>query len=146
MSLLWIITGLSFVISYAFKLIGDTYFEQRISIIGNSVGLQLAHNDGVAFSLRLGDMLQLPLILLALVFVVYLALHSERTRMNHIGFGLILGGALGNVVDRIPDGLVTDFVRVGSFPVFNVADACITIGVILLLLEMLLQRGRTQGY
>lgn len=149
MSLLWITTGLAFVLSYAFKLIGDAHFEDRISIIGNSVGLQLAHNDGVAFSLRLGDMIQLPLILMALGFVVYLALHSERTKMNHIGFGLILGGALGNVVDRIPDGLVTDFVRVGSFPVFNVADACITVGVAVLLLAMLIgarQRGSAKGF
>jgi signal peptidase II len=143
MPLLPLTTGLAFILSYAFKLIGDAYLTERVTVWGNFIALQLAHNDGVAFSVRLGDMIQLPLIVLALGFVVYLAYHSERTKLNHMGFGLIMGGALGNIVDRIPDGLVTDFVRVGSFPVFNVADSCITVGVVILLLEMLrTQRSR----
>jgi signal peptidase II len=140
MHLFWLITALSFAISYLSKLLGDAFLENRLSMWGDFIGLQLAHNDGVAFSMNLGGMLQLPLILLALGFVVYLAFHSDRSRLHQIGFGLIVGGALGNVLDRLPDGLVTDFVRIGSFPVFNVADSCITVGVVLLLLEMLLRK------
>jgi signal peptidase II len=46
---------------------------------------------------------------------------------------LQLGGAIGNLIDRLSQGYVTDFISVGSFAVFNVADACITLGVIILL-------------
>jgi signal peptidase II len=135
MSLFWISSGLAFFLSYVFKIIADASFTERVSLWGSFLGLQLTHNDGVAFSMNLGRVLQLPLILAALAFVTYLAFRSERTPLHQWGFGLIVGGALGNVIDRIPDGLVTDFVRVGSFPVFNVADSCITIGVALLLLS-----------
>ncbi len=51
---------------------------------------------------------------------------------------MIVGGALGNVIDRIRDGAVTDFFQVGGFPIFNVADSFITVGVGVLLLEMIL--------
>jgi signal peptidase II len=62
--------------------------------------------------------------------------------MSQAGFGLILGGALANVVDRFPDGLVTDMIQVGAFPVFNVADSCITVGLGLLLLEIVLKEKK----
>lgn len=139
MILFWVVTGIAFALSFAFKFIGDAYFVDRISIIGNFFGVQLTHNSGIAFGMTFAGDFQLPLIILALCFVGYLAYSSERTLLNVWGFGLIVGGALANVADRIPDGLVTDFVRVGSFAVFNVADSCITVGVALLLLASLLE-------
>ena len=54
--------------------------------------------------------------------------------MMALGFGLIIGGALGNIVDRFDDGHVTDFIQIGWWPLFNIADSCISIGVIILLL------------
>jgi signal peptidase II len=140
--LLWIVTIGSFIFSYLSKMAGDAYLGERVRILGDFVTLQLAHNPGVAFSMNLGGALQTPLILLALAFVTYLAVRSDRTTLGMWGFGLIIGGALGNVADRLPDGLVTDFVRVGSFPVFNVADSCITVGVVLLLAEMVLRKKK----
>ena len=50
--------------------------------------------------------------------------------------GLQLGGAIGNLIDRISSGYVTDFISIGTFPVFNVADASISIGVAILILGM----------
>ncbi|MDY6867785.1 MAG: signal peptidase II, partial [Chloroflexota bacterium] len=58
---------------------------------------------------------------------------------------LQLGGALGNLIDRIRFGPVTDFISVGEFPVFNIADACITIGVGLLILSMWLSERQEQN-
>jgi signal peptidase II len=55
---------------------------------------------------------------------------------------LQLGGALGNLVDRLTQGYVTDFISVGTFPVFNVADSSITVGVIVLILAVWLQEKR----
>jgi signal peptidase II len=71
----------------------------------------------------------------ALALVVLLALAKAESLLSHTGFGVIIGGAMANIVDRYPDGLVTDFIRVGTFPSFNAADSFITVGVLLLLLE-----------
>ena len=59
-----------------------------------------------------------------------------------ISMGLLMGGAVGNIIDRIQLGFVTDFIAVGRFPVFNVADSCVTIGVILMLLGLLIQEHK----
>ncbi len=139
--LLWLITFLSLALSYGSKIMVDAWLVQRVTLLEGYIWLQLAHNPGIAFSVMLGTWVQLPLIVLALVFVFYLAISSEETRHNHIGFGLILGGAVANLVDRLPDGVVTDFIRVGSFPIFNVADSCITVGVVTLLSALLFKKS-----
>ena len=68
-----------------------------------------------------------------------------NSRLPLTGLALILGGALGNLVDRVRLGYVVDFIDVywkrHHWPAFNVADSCITIGVTLLVLDMLLDRG-----
>lgn len=82
---------------------------------------------------------------LVMLFVAH-ALWSRRSSytstLSRFGLGLILGGAIGNLVDRITRGTVTDFIEVfhgdWSFPAFNVADSAITVGAALLILELLL--------
>lgn len=145
MLLFYVSAAASLVLSLLFKFIGDAYFGERIEILGDWLALQLTFNPGIAFGLQFSSALQTPLILCALAFMCYLAYVSERTRVNLVGFGCIVGGAFGNVLDRLPDGLVTDFVRVGSFPVFNVADSFITVGVLLLLLGSLPPFRRVSG-
>lgn len=88
-----------------------------------------------------------PLILAALASVVlisfFLWYRQERGGWGtHVAFALILGGAIGNIADRIRLGYVVDFIDLRWFPVFNVADSCITIGVVLLLLRMLRQEAK----
>lgn len=56
-----------------------------------------------------------------------------------------LGGAMGNLIDRLIHGTVTDFISVGSFPVFNVADACISIGVAILVAAMWIEERRERS-
>jgi len=56
-----------------------------------------------------------------------------------VSLSLMLGGAVGNLVDQFSMGFVTDFIAVGRFPIFNVADSCVTIGVGLMLLDMLIK-------
>lgn len=106
-----------------------------ISLIGDFLTLHLSHNPGIAFSIMLPPELQTILIFGALIIVCIVAARSSHDPISQIGFGLILGGAVANVIDRLPDGLVTDYVAVGTFPVFNVPDACICIGAGLLLVE-----------
>src|SRR5690606_23984186 len=61
-----------------------------------------------------------------------------------LGMSLQLGGALGNLIDRLQHGHVTDFISIGNFPIWNIADAAITCGVAVMILDMLLNPLRRQ--
>lgn len=117
------------------KLLADIFIADRIALLGDAVGLVHTLNPGIAFGLRFPPIIQTLLIAAALALVVWAALKERRTTLVQVGFGLIIGGALGNLADRAGDGFVTDLFQVGAFPVFNVADSCITIGAALLLLS-----------
>ena len=107
---------------------------------------ELAFNDGAAFSSFRGS--QVLLSLIALGALVMLGVMAHRTRpeqhLRRIALAMIAGGALGNLIDRVRDGAVTDFVRwkAGgqSWPIFNVADAALLIGVAILLIAGLRSR------
>jgi signal peptidase II len=98
-------------------------------------GVTLVHyrNTGVAFSIfSSGGTLVLVFTLAALALLLgYFALHPERPWL-WIPTGMLVGGAVGNLIDRIASGAVTDFIKLPHWPAFNVADACITVGVITL--------------
>ena len=95
------------------------------------------HNRGVAFGfLGGGGAIVLVVTFAALsLLVVYFARHAER-RLLWLPTGLVLGGALGNLVDRIRQGYVTDFIHFPHWPAFNVADICISGGVVALVLVL----------
>lgn len=133
--LLYAVTAAAFLLSFAAKLAADAWLHARVAVLGTFAGLLPSRNPGIAFGLRLPAGVQMLLILCALALVAIAAARSHGGKMQRIGFGLILGGALANVVDRLRDGFVTDFFQVGAFPIFNVADSCITVGVCVLLLE-----------
>jgi signal peptidase II len=95
------------------------------------------HNRGVAFGfLSGGGALVLVVVLAALaLLLVYFGRHVERPLL-WLPTGLVLGGALGNLIDRVHQGYVTDFIRFPHWPAFNVADIAITCGVVALVLVM----------
>lgn len=113
--------------------LADHFLRARVAILGSFVGLVPAQNPGIAFSIQFAPLVQSALILIALGLVTILAIRTARTVWARIAFGLIIGGAIGNIIDRLIDGSVTDYFQVGTFPIFNLADSCITIGVVLLL-------------
>jgi signal peptidase II len=101
--------------------------------LAGPVDLTLTYNDGVAFGLAGGGG---PLVLLLAVVALialgaFIATAPDRP-MTWLAGGLILGGAVGNLVDRVRLGHVTDFVLISGWPAFNVADSAITVGVVLL--------------
>ena len=103
----------------------------------NSVflGVQIVHvkNRGVAFGLLSGKPLVMVIVLAALCgLLVWFFLHSTR-RHVWIPTGLLLGGAIGNIIDRLASGEVTDWIKIPLWPAFNIADVAITAGVIALL-------------
>ena len=126
---------------------GSPFGTGRIAILGSFAGLEYHQNPGIAWGMRLPGGIQELAIGLALIAVAFLAYRALQDQPKHpllqaSGYGLILGGGIANIVDRALDGTVTDFFQIGSFPIFNVADSFVTIGVGILLLETLrLRRG-----
>ncbi|HOC44367.1 MAG TPA: signal peptidase II [Thermoanaerobaculales bacterium] len=121
------------------------------------LALTRVHNTGIAFSLFsdgswLSRVLLHAVILTAVVLIAWMARrHGHHRLLAGFAFGLILGGAAGNLIDRVLYGWVIDFLhlwlrlgdRTWSWPDFNVADAAITVGAILLILnELLAGRGQ----
>ena len=99
-------------------------------------GVDIVHvrNHGVAFGAFAGGGTIVALIIgVALVALVVWFVRHTGTRLAWVPTGLLLGGAVGNIFDRIRDGAVTDFVKFPAWPAFNVADIAITFGVLSLL-------------
>ena len=106
--------------------------------------LALSYNTGSAFSLFQGASGLVVIVALALVAVLMVMVWRAPTLGRAALLGLILGGALGNLSDRFfrTGGAVVDFVELHVWPTFNVADACITVGCVLLVLSLLRKPAR----
>jgi len=104
-------------------------------------------NTGVAFGMLQGmNPVFIGLAVLVSIGIVYYYPKIEKKDwMIKLALMMELGGAVGNLVDRIKYGHVIDFISVGTFPVWNIADACITVGVIILLLGVWLQEKREKN-
>lgn len=126
--------GLVFAADQAAKAAIETHIVigEDIKVMG-PVGLTLSHNRGVAFGLAGGAGVKLVLTTaLALAVIGYLFARNPRRSGMWVAVGLLAGGALGNLADRIRADAVTDFVAIGSWPPFNLADVSITMGVLLI--------------
>jgi signal peptidase II len=127
------------------------YSTTPLSIIGHDVELHVARNPGGAFSSFTNATLVLAVLAIGLTVWLVRVLRATTDLGTVIALSLVLGGALGNLADRIfrsPGvlrGHVVDFVRVGSFPSFNVADSAITVGAILLVLLSFRKPVRRDG-
>lgn len=114
--------------------------SREIALIGDWFSLVYVQNTGVAFGL-FQNFTQfftiIALIISAGAVYAYLFYLPNASTWVQVSIGLIIGGALGNVIDRIRLSYVIDFIRVGWWPVFNVADSSITTGVVLLALYLL---------
>jgi signal peptidase II len=134
------------------------YFRlgQSLPIIPNFFDLTFVLNPGAAFSLlsTLPEEIRNPFFILISISaaVLILVYRSRYLRSHHLAsasLALILGGAIGNLIDRVRYGVVVDFLDAHIYqyhwPVFNVADSAISVGVMLLLLEMVLEWRREQG-
>jgi signal peptidase II len=93
-------------------------------------------NDGIAFGGLGGGWLVGALVIVALIGIVGVFAANATKPLAWLTAGLLIGGALGNVIDRVFDGAVTDFIKLPHWPQFNVADVAITLGVVSLLLVM----------
>jgi signal peptidase II len=125
-----------------------------VNVIGELVRLTFTKNSGVAFGLGAG--LPFPYAVFSIAAVVVILVLFARHRVHTLGrqlaLALILGGALGNLVDRVTTGEVVDFILIGwrqwYWPVFNVADSAVSIGVVMFGLTWLKhgEAGPTPAY
>ncbi len=127
----------------------ERYYEwQDIEIAGKWLSFTHVQNTGVAFSIPIPMLKYVSIFaLLFIMFFFYRIIRANPERIiNFFTFTLILAGAVGNVIDRFVFGKVTDFIKVdlgfwpfNPFAIFNVADSCITVGVILYLIFTIIE-------
>ena len=141
MKRLYIIAFISFILDFVCKFIITHIldFNDSIMVIRNFFYISLVKNTGGAFSIFTGSTFLLIVISFLILFgiFVYIYKNNIRNRISLIGFGLLIGGAMGNLFDRIFYGYVIDYLDFKVFgygyPIFNLADSFVVIGVILLL-------------
>ena len=101
-------------------------------------------NSGTIFGLLPNATMLLTIIsVFAIMFLAYFySKQKTLTPVLRLSIGLLLGGAFGNLIDRVAMGRVTDFIDVGIWPIFNIADSSITVGIFLLIVFMSLSSGK----
>ncbi len=116
------------------------------------LSLYRTYNTGIAFSMldALGDKALIALAIVIMALVLWLWRRTDKAHWpTHLGFALVIAGALGNLIDRIAYGHVIDYILVHygqwSFAVFNLADSFITVGAVLIVLDELFGRRSETG-
>ena len=143
----WIVKGILIIAFFAIDLLSKYFLQKHfenggesIVVIKNFFNLEYVKNSGVAFGMFQNSIvasLLFPIIFLV-AFVVYDVLCKGKKMPYIIGFSLIIAGALGNLYDRIILKFVRDFFAMSIFPfVFNFADACVTIGFIMIMIVLI---------
>jgi signal peptidase II len=119
--------------------IGQSLFEVGIFQI-----VRLSPNTGAAFGLFQGQSFALTIVgIVGIAFLLFYALYIYRRYplldnwLSRVALGLILGGTIGNLIDRLRFGGVTDFISIGWWPAFNLADSAVVVGVILFAYSLL---------
>jgi signal peptidase II len=129
-----------FVVDQGIKAVVEGWMRvgESVELVPGFLSLTHIKNDGGAFGILGGSQVVLLAGSAAAVGVVlWMLLAGEPSAPTRLGCGLILGGAAGNLLDRLSTGEVTDYVHFSFWYIFNAADAAITVGVVLLLLSVL---------
>lgn len=116
-------------------------------LVSDTIGFEYVRNTGAAFGLFRGNPELLAavaiLVTAGLIWLVLIEVSSPEWAGRSIG--LLAGGSIGNMVERIVNGYVTDFVAIGPWPRFNVADAAITIGIMIFVVAVIFDGMKDDG-
>lgn len=139
-----IIVGLILILDQITKILVRTFMVegQSIPIIGEFLALRYINNEGVAFSFLSGQRAVVTIIqAIAIIIVAILLIKTGgKRKLYDISLAMILGGGIGNIIDRVLFGKVTDMISFSIFPpIFNVADIGVTLGCGLLLLDIIME-------
>lgn len=122
---------------------GYFHIGYNVDVIPDLLRITLVRNSGAAFGLfESGRVFFIITSFIAIGFILYLGFRLPKTeRFKRLLLGLILGGAVGNLIDRIYNGAVIDFIEMGVkghwWPVYNVADIAVSVGAVLLLIHLM---------
>lgn len=119
------------------KICLDIFLTKDINLISDILVITKVENEGIAFGINKQNFVNIILSVAILIFIVnYIINQKANLNIKILVFlDLILAGGISNLLDRIFKGAVFDFIKVGDFPVFNIADCCIVIGWILFVIN-----------
>ena len=158
-ALVWyLLSLLVIIIDQGTKLLAETKltFLEPIPVIEPFLNWTLAYNYGAAFSF-LADaggwqkwFFSALALVISLFLLVYLIRAPRNAKLLSLGLAMVLGGAIGNLIDRVRLGKVVDFIHVHyadvwHYPIFNIADMAICIGVAIIVIDMLFLEGKREG-
>ncbi len=118
--------------------------SHSVKLVG-PLSLQLVYNSGVAFSIGTGNTVLVTVVEMLVILGIILYTRTIKATGVAVGFGLVIGGALGNIGDRLfrdNGGSVIDFIHTGFWPTFNLADSAVVIGIVVILLASRSRRER----
>ncbi len=129
---------------------------QTIEVTDKFFWLTYVHNTGAAFSIKFGgdnfNRIIFSVITIVLTLVVYFLFLKSKSKLEIISYSLIIGGAIGNLIDRLRFGYVIDFIDwdfpdliMERWPVFNIADSAIVIAVVLLFVNLIFFEKRNES-
>ncbi|MDQ3275490.1 MAG: signal peptidase II [Actinomycetota bacterium] len=141
--LLVLVAALAFVADVVSKVVAVDQLSTRppISLLGGVLTLRLTRNPGAAFSVGTEATVLLSLVAIAVIIVVVVLARRTRSGLWAVALGLLLGGAAGNVTDRLlrsPGplrGHVVDFLELPNWPVFNLADSAICVAAVFIVIQ-----------
>ena len=150
---IYLLSFIFFIIDLISKIcITNTKLSMPYKIIKNFFYIDRVTNTGGAFSLFMGETVLLIIVaILVLIYIDRRVIDDIKTKLECIGISMTIGGILGNLLDRVIYGKITDFLSFKfwsyNFPVFNLADTFICMGILLLLIEYLrtYKRGEKNG-
>ena len=134
--LIFLAAGVLALIDQASKNLIEQRLENTVNVLGDFIRLEYSQNTGIAFGIAIPQTILIITIFIMIGGVIYFADKelNLKNKISQISMALILGGAFGNLIDRFTRGYVVDFIAVGRWPNFNLADSFICIAVLLLLL------------
>ena len=145
--IIYLIAGIGIIVDQITKFLASIYLD-NIDIIPVFFSLTYVENKGAAWGILNNSTIVLVGISVIVLLLIskYISSTIEFTKLSVVSYGLLIGGIFGNLIDRIFRGFVIDFLNFNilgyNFPVFNIADTMIVIGVILMFIEVI---GDTYG-
>ena len=139
----YIISIIIFIIDQITKCIVSSYLKlnQSLTLINDYLYIKYINNTGASWGILPNSRLLLIILsIIAIIIIIRYINTFKKTKLNTIGFGFLIGGIIGNLCDRLIFGYVRDFIDMiifhYDFPIFNMADIFIVLGVILLIISI----------